>query len=462
MTHVQGAPTCEGILGKEAVAAMRRARGFLEQHSTEELLALVGRRFEEFALRRPPADKDCFPASYGGGGACDDDLLAGQGMFYITQGGKLMLDCVSGHYQMTWGYNHPALTALAAEAMELGVVWDNHANTPPLPVKMLARRLAALAGGERTGLERVLLGVATGSVACGAALKIMLMRYLNDPARRRAGTPVVLCLAGNYHGTDIVAQTLRGMWPGLVAGMEVVQLEPNDSAQLQQAFRQWGRRVAGFWAEPVMMNREAVLVEQGYLELARRLCTEVGALMALDEIQTGFWYPEVFLCRRMGVSPDLLIVGKGMTAGFHPLAALIYRRELDIMEQYDAISTNGNAALASLLGLCNLRLIEGSRERLARLARRHHEGLLELVSAFPDFLERVNGEGLLSGLKFRRREDALAFHRAALERGLWLRVHAYHPGHRTLLMKYPLVVEEAVVDYVLKVFGELLREGSSR
>ena len=60
--------------------------------------------------------------------------------------------------------------------MELGIVWDNHANAPSLPVKMLADRLVALAGGPETGLDRVLLGVATGSVACGAALKSMLVR----------------------------------------------------------------------------------------------------------------------------------------------------------------------------------------------------------------------------------------------------------------------------------------------
>ena len=51
---------------------------------------------------------------------------------------------------------------------------------------------------------------------------------------------------------------------------------------------------------------------------------------------------------------------------------------------------------------------------------------------------------------------ALAFQKAAVERGLWLRVHAYHPGHRTILVKYPLVFDEAAVDFVLEVFRELL------
>ena len=92
-----------------------------------------------------------------------------------------MLDCVSGHYQMTWGYNHPVLCAATKEAIELGVIWDNHANIPSSPVKLLADRLVQSAPG--TGLDLVLFGVCTGSVACEAALKICLLRYTRDEAR---------------------------------------------------------------------------------------------------------------------------------------------------------------------------------------------------------------------------------------------------------------------------------------
>jgi len=451
-----GAPglNCQDVLGAEALVSLARANGFLQQHTTEELLGLVGKTISSLALAHPAADKRSFPTSYGGRKPCDDDLLAGRGMFYVTQQGKLMLDCTSGHYQMTWGYNHPELTAAAAEAVKLGVVWDNHSNIPGLPVKLLAEKLISLV--QDSGLNRILLGVATGSVACGAALKIMLARYFNDPERTRAGPPVMIALAGNYHGTDTVAQTLRGMWPGLLAGLETVQIEPGDTEALQSAFARYGKRVAGFWAEPIMMNREALKLDADFLRLAQDLCRRYGALLALDEIQTGFWYPELFLFRRLGLAPDLVIIGKGMTAGFHPLAALLYRDGLDILEQYDAISTNGNASLAAFVGLCNLQLIDRERERIGRLADRQYTGLGKLAGEFPDLIEKVNGSGFLTGLKFRRREDALGFHRVAVERGLWLRVHAYHEGHRTVLAKYALVVDEVIIDYVLGVLRELL------
>ena len=453
-------PHCENVLGAQAVEAMTRAKAFLDERDTTQLLHCVGTTRQRLALSAPAAGKTAFPRSYASGKPCDQDLLAGKGVFYVTQDGTIMLDCTGGHYQMTWGYNHPELCAAARQAMDLGIVWDNHSNAPSLPVKQLADELVALT--RDAGFDRVHLGMCTGSAVCAAALKIMLARYAADTARAALGPPIVVSLKGNYHGTDIAAQTMRGMWPGLLAHMAPVQVEPNDAAELTDVFKRFPRRIAGFWAEPVMMNREALLVDKAYLRLARDLCTRHGALMALDEIQTGFWYPEVFLFRRLEIAPDFVIVGKGMTAGFHPLAALLYRAELDILEQYDAISTNGNASLAAFIALCNLRLIAREATRLARTADGYFNGLRELAAEFPDLIEKVNGLGLLAGLKFRRREDAIGCHAAAVARGLWVRVHAYHEGHRTVLTKHALAADETVVAYVLQALRELLRAASWR
>lgn len=445
---------CAALLGQRAVDAVAKARDFLRERDTATLLGLVGQTFPGLALPGPEADKARFPLSYGGGKPCGDDLLAGKGMFYVTESGKLMLDCTAGHYQMTWGYDHPELVAVAEDGMRRGIVWDNHSNIPSLPVKQLANELVELAGDS--GLDRALVGVCTGSVACGAALKIMLARYFADAERCGLGPPVVIALEGNYHGTDVAAQSLRGMWPGLVAGMEAVRIEPNDDSALAEAFEKHGRRVAGFWAEPVMMNREAIAVNPAYLQKARALCSQCDALLAMDEIQTCFWYPEQLMFRRLGFDPDLVVVGKGMTAGFHPLSALLFRSDLDILEQYDAISTNGNASLAALVGLANLRLIERDAERIERQGARYHAGLEEVAAEHPDLIEGVNGDGFLSGMKFRDREDALGFHKAAVARGLWLRAHAYHPGHRTVLSKFALTVDDQTSIHVLNRMRELL------
>ncbi|MEK7684542.1 MAG: aminotransferase class III-fold pyridoxal phosphate-dependent enzyme [Verrucomicrobiota bacterium] len=446
-----------GPKGPGMAAAMRAGMRFLDLQDDSQLLHRVGDTIDAVPSFEA-IDKSALQDSYGGNQKSPlDDFLVGRGLFYLTEQRKLYLDCTSGHYQMLWGYNHPALCAAIAAATRAGIIWDNHSNIPQAPVKHLSHRLVALANppGEKDPIDTVLLGVCTGSVACGAALKILLKIFERHHGART--TPVIIVLGGNYHGTDMVPQFLRGMWRKLILNLEVVSLEPNDPEALESVFRQLGSRVAGFWAEPIMMNREATAVDPAYLQLARRWCDQVGALMCIDEIQTGFWQPEIFAYRTMGITPDLVIAGKGMTAGFHPLSAVLYRHRYDVLEQYDAISTNGSAAMPSFVALCSLEMIAAQARRIAAIGNRIMAGFEALVAEFPDCLQAAHGRAHLAGLKFRRVEEALAFQRRLLEAGLWTRVHAYHEGHRTLLTKLGLLADEQIVDFMIGKFRKLLQ-----
>ncbi len=454
-----GRPTCE---------AMTEAKAFLDSHTADALLRLTGRKVDGLGLDRT-INKAVIQRSYGGGiDAETDDLLAAKDLFYITEQGRLFLDCTAGHYQMTWGYDHPRLTHAAIEAMKAGVVPDNHSNIPQWPVKLLARKLVELANPDlpelaqpdfsrlarsTSRLNTVLLGIATGSVACSSALKIMLMQHekLHKPS-----PAVFIVLKGNYHGTDFFTQNLRGMWTKYIRNMKVVAVEANDCSALEKAFSAHAEKIAGFWAEPVLMNNEAILLEKNFLRLARKLTKQTGALMAVDEIQTAFWTPAIFMYKQYGITPDILIVGKGMTAGFHPLSAIVYRRPLDMLAQYDAISTNGNAALASLVALANLDLIEGDAARIQAVSDHYRRRLDSLRAAFPRRIASINGQGLLAGIKFRDRRDAITFHTACLDSGLWLRVHVYHPGHSTILTKFALSVTPKIIDTFIDKLAALL------
>jgi acetylornithine/succinyldiaminopimelate/putrescine aminotransferase len=460
-----------GPRGADICGAMARAQAFLDSHDRDELLGRLGETIDGVALESA-IDKAVMQKSYGGGRVgATDDLLAGRGLFYLTEQGKLFLDCTAGHYQMSWGYNHPTLMGVIHDGIAAGIVPDNHSNIPQWPVKRLAQKLveaanpdlAALRQGDFTKvmeskarLNTVLLGVATGSVACEAALKIMLMRH---EKMKRPGPPVFVVLDGNYHGTGFFAQNLRGMWRPYVKNLRVVTVPPNDEEQLEKAFARYQARIAGFWAEPVMMNHEAILVRPEYLRFARQLTRRVEALMAVDEIQTGFWTPELFLYRQAGITPDIVVVGKGMSAGLHPLSSIIYRRELDLLAQYDAISTNGNAALAALVALANIELLHRHGREVAKTQEYYYRQLCELAAQFPDRIAAVHGNRAMTGLKFREVQDALAFHRKCVANGLWLRVHAYHAGHSTVLCKFALCLEPAVVDEFIRRLRMLLEAG---
>jgi acetylornithine/N-succinyldiaminopimelate aminotransferase len=457
-----------GPFGADVCRAMAAARAFLGGRDTGELLGLIGRAINGTAVNKT-IDKAVMQKSYGGGKiGSTDDLLAGKGLFYITEQGRLFLDCTAGHYQMSWGYDHPVLTQVIRDGLAAGIVPDNHSNIPQWPVKRLAQRLIEVANADcpelqkgdfskimesRTRLNTVLLGVATGSIACEAALKIMLMYHERMKKPRPA---VFVVLDGNYHGTGFFSQNLRGMWSSYIRNMKVVTVQPNDGEGLAKVFRRYGERIAGFWAEPIMMNREAILVQSEFLQLARKLTQGVGAMMTIDEIQTGFWTPEVFMYRRHGITPDIVVVGKGMSAGLHPLSSIIYRRELDMLAQYDAISTNGNAALAALVALANIELLQGQGEQINETQEYYYTKLCELAAEFPERIAAVHGCQSMTGLKFHKVEDAISFHRQCVESGLWLRVHAYHAGHSTILCKFALCLEPAVVDEFIRRLRTLL------
>lgn len=470
MTKTTFSSLC-GPLGPGIQKATQAARLFLSDHASGDLLQRVGHLVPSVPTVSH-LDKTVMQDSWGGATQGDpEDLLAARGLFYITEQRKLFLDCTAGHYQMTWGYDHPVLVDALLGAIKNGIVWDNHSNIPQWPVKRLAQKLVILANPDReelkagdfsrivrsrTRLNTVLLGVCTGSVAAGAALKMLLLHYRRS--KPKSGVPVLVSLEGNYHGTDMLAQRMRGMWPELFHHLHFVSVEPNDREELEETFSQYGERIAGFWAEPVMMNREAIELSRDYLKLVRRLCDLHGALLAVDEIQTGFWFPGAFLFKEYDIRPDVVVVGKGLTAGFHPLSGLIYRSALDCLEQYDAISTNGHASLAAYMGLANLALLEDSEEHLKVLSRHWTEAMFLLAEDFHDILMSVNGHGLLTGLKFRRVEEALDFHKKCVAKGLWVRVHAYHEGHSTILVKFALCVDSPTIDFFVSRLRQLLSE----
>jgi adenosylmethionine-8-amino-7-oxononanoate aminotransferase len=152
-------------------------------------------------------------------------VLTGKGLFFLTEGRMLFLDLTAGHYQMTWGYNHPVLNRAITEALEKGIVWDCHSNLPGDFVKQLSWKLVEICNRDARGnspgfdsvlddddaLNTVLLGTATGSVACSTAMKLAINYFRKRKGSRRK--PVFVALNGNYHGTDIMMQRLRGMWP---------------------------------------------------------------------------------------------------------------------------------------------------------------------------------------------------------------------------------------------------------
>lgn len=138
--------------------------------------------------------------------------------------------------------------------------------------------------------------------------------------------PVFLVMADNdggvtagYHGTTVLAQMLRGLWPSLAEkckdALRVESVAINDPESFRSAIERWNTppyKTAGFCHELIMMNYSGTRLDQAYLTGAYRLCRETDTPVLCDEIQSSAWYDTLFLFRKYGLQPDFVSIGKGL------------------------------------------------------------------------------------------------------------------------------------------------------
>lgn len=249
--------------------------------------------------------------------------------------GRVLVDAVSSWWSVVHGYNHPRLSAAArrqladvSHVMLGGLV---HPTT-----RRLADTLAAIAPGE---LNHVFFGD-SGSVGVEIALKMAIQFWQNTgrPEKKR-----IASLENAYHGDTfaamavsdpagsmhrrfdgVVRQQLAAPAPrgGFEAAPEVIE---QDAAALEAVFEAHAHELAAFIVEPVMQAAGGFnFYSPGYLQRARALCDRYDVLLIFDEIATGFGRTgKRFAADHAGVAPDVMILGKALTAGYAGHAATI-------------------------------------------------------------------------------------------------------------------------------------------
>jgi ornithine--oxo-acid transaminase len=210
-----------------------------------------------------------------------------------------------------------------------------------------------------------------------------------------------------------------------------------------------------FLVEPIQAEAGIITPSPGYLSAARRLCSEHGVLLMLDEIQTGLGRTgRLFAYEHdADAKPDVLILGKALGGGVYPVSAVLSSRAvMDVITPGDHGSTFGGNPLAAAVGGASLDVIvdEGLSERAATLGARLDAGLRQLGSAS---IEAIRGRGLLIGLAVEpehgtARELALRL----LERG----VLAKDTHRQVLRLAPPLVIDEASIDWLVEQLGAAL------
>lgn len=332
-------------------------------------------------------------------------LTHGSGAVVSDASGNEYLDLVGGIAVNALGHAHPdVVRAVSEQVSELGHTSNLYGN--PRAVE-LAEQLLDVA--EVGGNGRVMF-VNSGAEANEAALKL---------SRRTGRSKIVACTDG-FHGRTMGALSLTGQsakrdpFAPLVPGIEHVPY--GDTEALRAAV---DSDTAAVLVEPILGESGVLPAPDGYLRAAREITTRAGALLMLDEVQTGLartgnW----FAFHRAGITPDVITLAKGLGGGL-PLGAVIgVGAAGELFGPGDHGSTFGGNPVCAAAGLAVLRVIsrDGLNDHVATLGKEIASGVAELGHPA---VTTVRGAGLLLGVALRE-SRAKAVTTAARELGYLL------------------------------------------
>ena len=501
------------LIGQDYTDALCAARAFLTGEEEEDFRAVAAERVDFYPAARherlvsllPYVGKVCCPpVKESAAGATSDAFRAASkigpaprsclGYLRLGEDGRLCLASKSAHYHTPLGHAFPGY-ALIERAKRLGIPNATHNNTRGHITRLTEEALVCKAAGispeDKTALAKLLaskqpadlnrvLNLETGSLAVEAALKMVLSSFYKiqpeDPAPKYAGrTPVLLVmgddegsLQANYHGTTVLTQAMRGMWPDLLQSFEdagllqVRAIRRGNIEDIDAVFRECETaplKIAGLFHELLLMNYAGFRLSGEFVRHLYACCEAHDVPTVADEIQTCVWSPEIFMFREYGIKPNVVVLGKGFPGGEYAASRVLFSASVDKLPQFGALVTNGQEELASLAYLITLRWAEANGDVTAAVGDYYGERLHGLAELFPHLIASIEGSRHMAGIYFTDLEPAKAFAAHLQEAGLDISVQAYKEGcPPSALTKLPLIAGYEAIDHIIGQMEDALRK----
>jgi|TARA_R110002020_G_scaffold70479_1_gene182825 acetylornithine/N-succinyldiaminopimelate aminotransferase len=319
-------------------------------------------------------------------------FVKGEGSWLIEQDGRRFLDLGAGIAVNALGHAHPALVAALTE--QAGQLWHT-SNLYEIPQQQeLADRLVALSFADTVFFTN------SGTEACELAVK-MARKYFYD--KGQPDRTEIITFSGSFHGRSsagIAAAGSEKMTKGfgpLLPGFK--HIEFGDMEALGAAITD---TTAAIMIEPVQGEGGIRPVPDADLKQMRALCETHGLLLIFDEVQCGVGRTgKMFAHEWAGVTPDIMMVAKGIGGGFPLGAVLATENAASGMTAGTHGSTYGGNPLGCAVGNAVVNIIgtDAFLEDVNRKAGLMRQKLEGLVASHPDVFESVRGSGLMLGLK---------------------------------------------------------------
>ncbi|HEY6422124.1 MAG TPA: acetylornithine transaminase [Pseudonocardiaceae bacterium] len=366
-------------------------------------------------------------------------LARGEGAEVWDVDGRRYLDLLGGIAVNSLGHAHPAVVrAVSDQIGTLGHVSNLYINEPAVA---LAEMLLHLLGAS--GWGRVLL-CNSGAEANEAAFKIA----------RRTGRPKIISTDGAFHGRTMGALALTGQpakrepFEPMPPGVRFIPY--GDAAALEAVVDE---DTAAVFLEPVQGENGVVIPPEGYLQAAREITAARGALLVLDEIQTGIgrtgnWFAH----QSVGVTPDVVTLAKGLGGGMPIGACIGIGPAGDLLEPGQHGTTFGGNPVCCAAALAVLRTI-ASDGLLGHAARLGKEIAADVAALGHPLVGSVSESGLLVGIAL---TSPVATGVATAARDAGFLINAAVPDR--IRLAPPLVLTEAQVREFLAALPAILDE----
>jgi adenosylmethionine---8-amino-7-oxononanoate aminotransferase len=400
-----------------------------------------------------------FPYAQMQGLETPNEVVRAEGVHLHLRDGRTLIDGIASWWCVIHGYNHPDLNAaLRAQADDFAHVMLG--GLTHAPAQRLADRLVALAP---PGLSHVFFAD-SGSVGMEVAMKMAVQYWKNLGVQ---GKHAFLSLRRGYHGDttgvmslgdpdDGMHRLFAGYLPkqhfvpppeGMGHGRGEIRRDVDEAlSALALALRQHAHELAALACEPLLQGAGGFnFYPPAYLTEARRLCDEHGVLLICDEVATGFGRTgTLFACEQAGITPDIMVLAKGLTAGYLGLSATLATDRVFgafLGAGLDRAFMHGPTfmgnALACAVAMESIRIFErdGYLDKIRRIEEILREELLGLRA---DAIRETRVFGACGVIEVHEPKAWQGMQAFAGERGVWLR-----PFDKVVYTMPAYVIDEA-------------------
>ena len=383
------------------------------------------------------------------------ELVRGRGMEVFDDEGKSYLDFIGGIGVLSLGHCNPQVVAALQNQSEKLMHVSNYYYIEQRGE--LAKTVSDLLNDQVPAAERTpwkSFFANSGAEANECAIKLARLFARQNAADPAAAPRIIVTLEGSFHGRTLTSLAATAQpakqeaFQPLPGGFESVPI--NDAKALEHLFVEKGSQICAVMLECIQGESGVHPCTREFLEAARRLTEEVGALLICDEVQCGiFRTGKPFGFQQYGVLPDVVTIAKGVAGGFPMGMCAAHGPAADTYQPGDHGTTFGGSCLAVAAASATLQTIcdEGVAENVNEVGAY----LREKLSQLPHVTE-VRGFGLMLAAELDGDVNANATVLEALGHGLLLNATSPH----TLRFLPPLICEKRHVDALIERLSLLL------